>query len=703
MPPHLSVATGWPARVAGVLCCLTIGSTGLPAQAGPAAARRITAGWATDQFLSGRSAIELAIDHPLDLAHERLAVLVGTTDVSGLVEMSGVQVRYQPGATPLPAGESEVAVYLVTGGRWEELGRFPLKVRNRAGLDRQRIAPSLDLSTTGQLNQGGTNVARPERRTYQEVTLRVGLESEIARGGWRVAGSGNALGVTQETQRLRWAAMQSAAPAVDLSDYRLQVTRASGTSLAVGNVSVAGHRYLIDGFGSRGATAALRLGSRAGLDMSMVNGTNVVGWSNLAGLGQPDHRISAATLSLELLPAQPGALHVALSGLDGSVLPITGFNQGAATDAETSRGFGARVTMSDARQRVRFDGGWARSRFVNPADPLLSGETTLVAVKPTARTARYGELALQLVQDRRIVRSVRASLGASLRHERVDPLFRSVGASPQADLESNGAEVTGALGALALQGAYARTHDNLNGIRSILTSRTRNASVALALPVGVALRRPAAWYLPQLSYGWQRTGQLGAGVPENGDFSLAHVPNQVSVNQTGGATWTHGTTSLAYRWNHSFQDNRQIGRERADFRAIVHGLALSTEPVQRISATVDLGLERQTSIETDITQQLERLGSSLRWQVTRLTDLSGTLSQTWAFDPQSHSRQRNTELQVEMAQGINLYRKPGDGSQGRLFVRFGRTRAASSASGATDVISPIVQWTLNAGGSFRLY
>ncbi len=688
------------------------GATGLalllPTLAGPAAAQlmtrpglTVTPRWPTDQYLSGQSVLELALDRPLDPANERIAVVIGTLDVSSVLDVEGQSVRFRPAASRLPGGESVVTAYLVTNGQWVEISRSPLKVRSRTGLDRGRILPSIDLGSTGQLDRGGGD-APVERRTWQDITLRIGLETEMTRGKWRLSTAANAVGVSQQEQRLRWSALKEAAPPVDLSDYRMQVARA-GTHVALGNLSAGGHRYLLNGFSSRGAAARVELGSRAAIEAALINGTNVVGWSNLLGIGQPAHRIATATLSVELVPARPGGVQVAISGIDGSVLPLDGFNQAAATDAEKSQGLGAQVTLSDARQRVRFSAGLARSSFSNPSDPLLAGDSTLVEVQRSARTARFGELSLQLVPGRRITRSILATLGATLRHERVDPLYRSIGASPAADLESNGLDLTASVGALAVQASAAGTRDNLARLQSILTSRTRSLALAATLPLGALVRLRDRWYFPQLYYTRQRSRQYGDGIPANGEFSASHVPDQVSLNQTASLAWTIRSLTVAYQWNQSLQDNRQQGRELSDFRSTVHGVSLAAAPFPQLSLALDAGIERQTSFETGASQHLERVGASFRLQPTQTTDFSGSLSQTWALDPMATARRRNTEFQVELAQGINLYRKPEGGTQTRLFVRFGQSRAVSYPLDLTVLATREVQWTLNAGGSLRLY
>ncbi len=692
----------WSIRALGSIWLATGPATVLGAQSG-SADPTIEPGWPVDRFVSGRSPLELTLSRPLRGGVERIALVIGTTDVSSLVSIRGTRVRYRPTALRLPSGETEVVASLVDStGAWRELGRFPLRVRSRLGLDQGRVLPSVDLSSTGQLDQGGTDPTPVARRTYQDVTVRAGLETSAARGGWRIEATGNALGVTEASQRLRFAERQDGAPAFDLSDYRVQVSR-GGAQLALGNVSAGQNRYLIDGFASRGVRGSVPLGPIAQLDAAVLNGTNVVGWNNLLGFTAPDHRMATVRLGLELVPSRPGGVHVDLSGLDGSLLPESGYQQGAATDAEESRGVGVQVALSDARQRIRFTGGIARSRFLNPTDPLLAGDTTIVSVRPTTRTARFGELDLQLLQDVAVTGAIRTSLGVALHHERVDPLYRSVGASVQSDLQSNGLDLNGGFGALALQGSIASSRDNLADLPSVLTTRTRNQSINGSLPLGSLFQSSGAWYWPVVTAGWQRVRQAGAGLPTDGGFSDSHVPDQWSTVQTASLAWTRGTWSLGYRWNQSVQDNRQPGREQADFRGTVHGLTLGLSPSPRWSSSLDLSVERQKSFESGTTQRLERLGGSLQWQPGNATSVTGSVSQSWGRDPSAEQRTRNTELQVEVSQGLTLYRRPESGSQGRLFVRFARTRAALLPFAPPSLVAPRIFWTLNAGGSIRLY
>lgn len=121
-------------------------------------------------------------------------------------------------------------------------------------------------------------------------------------------------------------------------------------------------RHLINGFNSRGTLIAYAPGDRVALSFAATNGTNVVGWDNILGLGEPDHRVMSGALGIEALE-RPGALRLDLTWLGASVLPRSGFNQGEITDAEQSNGLGLTLRAATAGNRLRLEAGLARSRY----------------------------------------------------------------------------------------------------------------------------------------------------------------------------------------------------------------------------------------------------------------------------------------------------------------------------------------------------
>ena len=663
----------------------------------------VTAGYDGAHWLSPRDAWSLVLSRPLEPAEGRLAVFVGHTDVTALTALRGTRLTYRAAGFGLPAGETEVVLYATGPGGWQELARLPIRLLTGSGFERAAVAPKADLVTDGQIGQGSSPDPGVEGRgLYQDVTLNLGFDGGFARQGWALKSRANAVGVSRDEQRLRFAEQGLEAPAVDLSDYLMELSRGPAT-LALGHTSFGGHRHLLNGFSSRGLTAGLKLGPAAQLGLAALNGSSPIGWSNPLGLSRSDHRIWSASLGVEMVPARPGALHLDATLMDGSVLPIAGVNQGVVNDAEESRGMGVQLAASDASQRVRLAAGVSRSRFLNPPDPLLSQGTAFVPVLPVSRSARYLEGTVQLLQSRPLGRLLAASLSAGFRHERVDPLYRSVTAQPRADWRQNVLETTAGLGALSIQFAHTWARDNLAEIPSILTSRVGDDVLTAALPLGALVRAPAtAWWWPQLTASYQVNRQRGDGVPVNGGFSPSHVPDQLNRNANLTLAWQRTVWSLGYRHNVVRQDNRQPGRELADFRSWVHAVTLGVTPSPSVSLALDLSDERQRSLELATLQRTRRAGLTGDWRPLAATAFQGFVSLSRADDAPRTQQSEAAELRLEASQGFNLYRRPESGNQARVFLRYGRNRS-SLLSPVSGPVPDQIQWSLATGMSLRLY
>src|SRR5712692_6766393 len=84
----------------------------------------INASFADKEFVSRYERIELVLSRPLR-SEERVAVFIGTTDVTSLLTQDGLRLRYNAKLWPLPVGESPVIVYLVPkDDEWKEIVRF---------------------------------------------------------------------------------------------------------------------------------------------------------------------------------------------------------------------------------------------------------------------------------------------------------------------------------------------------------------------------------------------------------------------------------------------------------------------------------------------------------------------------------------------------------------------------------------------------
>lgn len=661
----------------------------------------VTPGWSTDQYRGGTELIELTLDRPLG-ANESLAVLISDTDVSALLDVVGTRVRFHPTGSLWRAAESEVVVLIRRDTTWAELAKLPIKVRNRFGLDEGRLQPTADVSSAGQVKEGGNQPLSSTRATYQDVTLRLGSTTTLRRAPWQFELNANGLGVSNTEQRLQYGERGKDALPVDLTDYKLALMR-GGTGVYAGNVQRADHRQLLGGFSSRGVGGTVQLGRVAALDAAVLNGTNVVGFSNMLGLERAEHRVTAAKLSMELIPRRPGALHMTVSGMDGSMLPRQNYNQSSVTDAEQSTGWGGQLDVAAPGDRVAFTGGLAQSRFRSPFDPLLAGDSSIVPVRPETRTARFGEMRVQVLRGRRILDSLNMDLSVTARHERVDPMYRAVGGSLQADNQANGADVAATIGALTLSLQLGQTRDNLANLASLLTSRTNTNAVTAALPLVSVFGAPGTWYLPVVGYSRNGTHQYGDGIPTNGEFSASDVPDQLSVTQSASLDWSRGSNTLGYRWNGSNQDNRQPGREMADITGSVHAVSVGAAPRNGIALTFELSRERQKFAETGDTQGLNRFGAIARWQIDAHTDVSGNVSRSTTVPNPNEAKRTNMELQFEGSRAFSIFRV-GDGQPTtRLFLRFARSLQSENPLFAGAISSRSIRWTLNAGGSVRIF
>jgi hypothetical protein len=399
-----------------------------PAPAFPSEPISVEPSFAGKATIAASEPVELRLSRPLNKPEEaRIAVVLGTTDLSDLFTAQETVLRLDPKITPLPSGSQEMVVFLCSSDRkWAEIARFPIRVLGRFGFERATLQPKLDLNVNGQIaEEHFPEEPAPPRSTFQDFTVTAALNTDHLRRQFNVRSQVNLVGASNEQQALRFGQEGPEAPQVDLSNYLLAVQQ--GPVLAsLGHVTVTGgNRHLLGSVASRGASLAVKLGQRLDLALSALNGTSVVGFENLLGLDNSDHRILAGTLGLELLK-RAGGLRLETTLLDGRLLPQFSFNQGNVNDSEQNRALGLRLLASLPSQRVRLEAGFTPSQFTNPEDPFLSQGFDVVQVQEETRNARYVDLGLDLLQGLRLGASRTASVTVLLRHERVDPLFRSV-------------------------------------------------------------------------------------------------------------------------------------------------------------------------------------------------------------------------------------------------------------------------------------
>lgn len=668
----------------------------------------VAAGWDESAFVGRKDRLLLRTSRPLRGDEGRLAVVVGALDLSDLLRAEPGGLSYGPGPVPLPSGEHDVVVYRVAGAsEWTELARFKLKVRARAGFDSATVAPVADLANKGQVSEGHRpDSAAPAREIFQDLTAQLGWRTEHVRGDFAIRTNVNVTGVSFRNEALRFGTLGEEAPKVDLAAYGLEIQK-GWAKAALGQVSFGTQRHLVNGFASRGLALTLSPGKVVSLAVGGMNGSSIVGWDNFSGLSTAEHQMWAATLGLELLPSRPGGFRLELSGLDGSVQPIAGFTQGAVQSAEKSQGGAARLLFSDTAQRLRLEAGFARSRFRAAEDPQLEEGLPVRSIPDKTRNARFADVTVTPFPVITISETTQAAFSVLLRHERVDPQYRSVAAFAQADRLQNGLDVNGSLGPLTLTGSFLWTEDNLDEVPSILKTKTNRVagSLGVALPSLFGNAEKQAPWLPVLTLNAEETHQYGASVPVNADALEAFIPDQVGSVAGAQLAWQAGIFQLGYRYGWSFQDNRQTGREGADLRNRTHGVSAGVSPFGTVGLRVELALERADNLETGRTDEVRRLGGSLTWQVFKDTNLAVNASTTLGRDVERTSESDSKELAAELSQGFRfgkLLPLSSEGVRGRAFLRYA-SRLSSSFDATFGFDSSTSGWQWNTGVALSLF
>ena len=671
-----------------------------------AGANAIETIWPATQWQSHLQPVELRLSRVPLATEGRLGLVIGGVDVSQLLSITGETVRYLPNRFPLPSGSIEAIAYLVSpAGAWQEIGRSPIKVLTPSGFEEATAKPTFDVGFKSQFKEGhspATTEPNP-RATFNDFTLQGAIETRAVRNGLTWTNQASIVGSSYQAEALRFAQLAAAAPEVDLSGYLIQL--GSGRSSAsLGHVMLGTSKHLVTQFASRGVSGTIKLGRQADVTAAMLNATTIVGWDNLAGVANGEHRVYTGTLGVELVPGRPGGVRIEGSFLSGSALPQAAFNQAAITDAQESTGAGLRIVASDARKWVQVDGGYTRSRFVNPADPLLSQGTTLVAVREESKDARYLDATFALLPDRPMGKTRRASVALVARHEQVDPLFKSLGASQvRSDLFQNQLKVQTLLGLATIEAAHTRFEDNIDDLASALKTLTRQNVVNAMLPLASFTATGKAAWAPRVIFSLDRTHQFGDHLPVNADFAASHVPDQQSHNHSVGLDWTIAMTRVAYKWNRSLQDNRQVGRERADLENQVHVFGAGVVPKVGYDVAVETAFERARNVESGRIDHTKRLGVTAMAPITPAIMLQGLFSSNWTRDEARTAAGHNSQIDIQGSWQFRVAPAPRKKPSARVFLKYGRLIGEADTLTLPVTLNRRSNWNLNAGLTLSVF
>jgi hypothetical protein len=279
------------------------------------------------------------------------------------------------------------------------------------------------------------------------------------------------------------------------------------------------------------------------------------------------------------------------------------------------------------------------------------------------------------VQGLKLWREKKLKITGTFRHEEIEPLYRSIVASTQADRRQNQFEVSAGFGEISFAYGNLRDRDNLRNIPSILetVNRRNNAAFGIALNTFFNRSKPVKW-LPQISYSYDHVHQFGVFLPVDGDFrDLSQVPDQDSFVHSFNAQWQlSDKINFGLRHNQAFQDNKQPGRELSDFASHASGVSVGYNPLKSLNLNFDLGRESQKNFEQPRLDRTFRLGSQIVWQTPFLKNstLSLNFSTTLAGDAANTADSRNADFDAQWAYKFGFGKEKFKKMEAQFFIRY---------------------------------
>ena len=127
---------------------------------------------------------------------------------------------------------------------------------------------------------------------------------------------------------------------------------------------------------------------------------------------------------------------------------------------------------------------------------------------------------------------------------------------------------------------------------------------------------------------------------------------------------------FGYRVELSEQDNRQPGRERADFEYRLHGANLSLSLLEGLDVNFDVSHERSYSVEALRFDRNRNYGFGLAWRITKALHFAGSAALTESFDQPRTNENESTSLDLNLSYRLHWQTSEGRSIGGQLFVRY---------------------------------
>ena len=626
----------------------------------------------------------LVVEFETSVPTKQLRFLLNNNDVTSRFKQNKIsQFSYQVDGFPVPSGVNNLMVYRVIDGQWLEIHSQEIKVLTGSGFETENWTVNGSVALDTQLDADYKGDAfKPEQSRFYVGNMQLSVGSQHTRKDLTLHTRANVVGVSKQENALQFSERGEQADKIDLSDYLVSVEKGKAR-FSAGHTSFGSNPLLVDNLANRGVHLGYQFNPVFDIAFTQQNGSAIVGWNNFFGQQNSQHRIAASTLGIEFFPNTPGKLRVEMSYVDAQVQAIDDFAVGQVSDVEKNQGWGLRIISQLWEGRVRFDGVFASSRFTNPNDNalLLDDEFELVSVKQTTEQAYQVDVDLDLIpQNQQGNRLFTVSL--NLGQDKIDALYRVIAAGPSADQKIDRLGLRGDLASGQWQYAFTGTENNVDRIPSILTSNTKSHSLNYNIDLVNAFQSETSElnnYLPSLNVNLQKVHQKAMNKPdtERSDFNGdSHLPDQITKMLELSANWSFNTYTIGYNLSYSNQDNRQIGRQQADFSLINHSINQNFQMFDSLTLNLDLGRarnfdhENNTAFYNNNAALVMNYALSSDWRI----NLGTSLNKDYDNFGLSTSNALTLNIGLDYQWSLNLY---GRDVPGQWYLRYAKQRNKS--------------------------
>ncbi|QDL06799.1 hypothetical protein DP114_01770 [Brasilonema sennae CENA114] len=473
---------------------------------------------------------------------------------------------------------------------------------------------------------------------------------------------------------------------IDLTEYNVNVTFGpAALSLGQGN-SYGNHPFLLDQITNRGLILSSKLGDRFDISFSSLSATNIIGIDNFLGFTEYDNNITAATLGFQIVKnsSQEGPRGVRLEGtwMTGSRKPISNVDQGEVVDAEESDGFGLRLLANDNSNRLRIDGGFARSTFSDPSqrkDPQLTEGVNVVPVEPATKNAYYMQADYDLLRGVKLGNDRTLKLTLTARHERIDPQYNTIGASSfTVDQLANTLSLNGEIAGATVTLGQIWSENNLADIANIAKNKNRNTAFNLNVPLQTLLALKNT-LLPTLKYSFLRNHQFTVNNPIPAERLEV---DQLDTTHTFGIEWNipNSGIMLSYNFSSTFKDNRKPSEalegddpsnQQPDSQEFTNMIMFDWQISPRFGFNLGYMWTSSRSLQTGLTNFTGNPTLGLRWQMDPSMMLMVNLSRNENTDSLNQGFNRDDDFNVTLTRMFTIDGPAGLKLPGTVFLRYG--------------------------------